>query len=98
MAFERANKAFLLTGEERFIAAAEVIVGRLKQLDDLPAIDDLERLKREIGTFILQARRSATGRKPGRRGRTKSASTSVDAGVAVEVADAVLRTGHDKAG
>ncbi len=52
IAFERANKAFLLTREDRFLDKAEEIKRRLDGVGNIEAIADLERLKSEITTFI----------------------------------------------
>jgi hypothetical protein len=69
VAFERANKAFLLSGDPKFIAAAELIVEKLDALPVDIEIADLERLKSEIKTFVLQARRTAPepAKKPSRK-------------------------------
>lgn len=56
VAFERANKGFLLSGEERFIDAAEIILRRLRGVSSDDGIGDLERLRTEIGVFLRQAR------------------------------------------
>ncbi len=45
VAFERANKGFLLSGEKRFVDAAEAILQRLEDADEGSAIADLERLR-----------------------------------------------------
>jgi len=58
IAFERANKAFLLTREDRFLDKAEEIKRRLDGMGNIEAIADLERLKSEITTFIQQGRRA----------------------------------------
>jgi hypothetical protein len=58
IAFERANKAFLLTREDRFLDKAEEIKRRLDGVGNIEAIADLERLKSEITTFIQQGRRA----------------------------------------
>lgn len=56
VAFERVNKGFLLSGEGRFIDAADAILERLRDADEGNPIADLERLRQEIGTFLRQAR------------------------------------------
>ena len=56
IAFERANKGFLLSGEERFIDAGEQILQRLEDTDEGLRIADLERLRQEIKAFLRQAR------------------------------------------
>jgi len=53
---ERANKGFLLSGDGRFIAAAERILAILEAVNEGPTIGDLERLRSEARTFIRQAR------------------------------------------
>ena len=58
VAFERANKGFLLSGEKRFINAARKILERLKNVVGDTAIADLERLRGEVGTFIDQAEKA----------------------------------------
>jgi hypothetical protein len=56
IAFERANKGFLLSGERRFIDAAEAILFRLAEVAEEQRINDIERLRLEINTFLHQAR------------------------------------------
>jgi hypothetical protein len=58
VAFERANKAFLLTGEARFIDAAQSINDRLEAAANVESIADLDRLHDEIAAFIKQGRRA----------------------------------------
>jgi hypothetical protein len=58
IAFERANKGFLLSGEQRFVDAAKAILDRLRTADEGMLISDLERLMSEIRTFLHQARMS----------------------------------------
>lgn len=58
VAFERASKAFLLTGESRFLDAADGIVQRLKNAAREDGIDDLERVRTEIEMFAKQGRRA----------------------------------------
>jgi hypothetical protein len=58
VAFERAKKAFLLTGDQVFIVHAETILGRLKDVKEGSGIDDLHRERNEVRTFIRQANRS----------------------------------------
>lgn len=53
---ERANKGFLLSGEEHFITAAEDILRILEAVEEGASIADLERLRGEARTFIRQAR------------------------------------------
>ena len=62
VAFERANKAFLLTGEERFLTGAEDIARRLAATEPSSDIDDLVRLKGEIQMFVRQGRRAIAQR------------------------------------
>ena len=61
IAFERANKSFLLSGEARFIDSAQAILERLEKLSADGEISDIERLRSEVRTFLLQAR-SALGK------------------------------------
>ncbi len=56
IAFERANKGFLLSGEKRFMEAAAVILNRLNGHNEGASISDIERLRSEIRTFLHQAR------------------------------------------
>lgn len=58
VALERANKGFLLSGDERFIVAAERIASILDGVEEGSAIADLERLRTETRTFVRQARAS----------------------------------------
>ena len=58
IAFERANKGFLLSGEQRFIDSARAILEVLKGVNEGNAIADLERLRSELNTFIRQAEAS----------------------------------------
>ncbi|MGE0235883.1 hypothetical protein [Methylocystis sp.] len=55
IAFERANKGFLLSGDRQFIEAAREILSRLDSVMDDPRISDIERLRSEIKTFLRQA-------------------------------------------
>ena len=61
VAFERANKGFLLSGDDRFVAACDDILRRLDDADEGPWISDLERLRGEVRAFVKQAR-MASGR------------------------------------
>ena len=56
VAFERAQKAFLLSGDERCVEAADAILEKLECVSEDEAISDLERLRFEIRTFRRQAR------------------------------------------
>ena len=58
IAFERANKAFLLSGDSRFIESARKILVKLAPTQDFEEIADLDRLRQDIETFILQADRA----------------------------------------
>lgn len=58
VALERANKAFLLTNDSRFLDAAEEIKSRLDQVKDGHKIADLERLRSEISVFVRQGRKA----------------------------------------
>ncbi len=52
IAFERAQRAFLLTGDSAIIDNVRSIRSRLK---DSSSIDDVHRLKDDLGVFIRQA-------------------------------------------
>lgn len=71
VAFERANKAFLLTKEPRFLDSALRIAGRVASSSADDNVDDLKRLGSEINIFVLQGRRSLrdNGGSRGRRSR-----------------------------
>lgn len=58
IAFELALKAFLISGEERFIENAELLLERLGPPDNDGTYSDLERLRQDIGIFVRQARRA----------------------------------------
>ncbi len=58
VAFERANKVFLLTSEARFLDKAEQIRERLENVGEENAIADLERLRGEIAMFVHQGRQA----------------------------------------
>ena len=58
VAFERANKAFLLTRQERFLTNAEEIARRLEGAAAGDNVDDLERLRGEVALFVTQGRRA----------------------------------------
>lgn len=62
VALERCNRGFLLTGEASFIRSAEQILSRITAYGDGGAINDLERLKSEIKTFVSQAKASTRSR------------------------------------
>jgi hypothetical protein len=64
IAFERAAKAFLLTGEPRFIDAAEEIGRRLTVAAQGDKIADLERVRGEVNMFVRQGRRAIPGGQP----------------------------------
>ena len=73
-ALEKANKAFLLSGERRFIEAARTIFGRLDALGSVQGIGDLNRIRSEADVFIRQAEAAvmaaqATVRPKGRTSR-----------------------------
>jgi hypothetical protein len=53
---ERANKGFLLSGNTRFVIAAERILQILDGVKEGSSIADLERLRGETRTFIRQAK------------------------------------------
>jgi hypothetical protein len=56
VALERANKGFLLSGDQRFVAAAERVLAILDAVNEGASLGDLERLRNEVRTFIRQAR------------------------------------------
>jgi len=56
VALERANKGFLLSGDTRFVAAAQRILDILEATNEGTALGDLERLRNEVRTFIRQSR------------------------------------------
>jgi hypothetical protein len=58
VAFERASKAFLMTGDARYIAAAQAIESRLAAAIGAHNIDDLERVRGEVALFIEAAHRA----------------------------------------
>lgn len=58
IAFERASKAFLLTGDPRFLDAAKVIRQRLVPAARDDNIADLDRVRDEVALFIRQGRRA----------------------------------------
>jgi hypothetical protein len=55
VAFERANKGFLLSGEDRFVDAAGRILDCLEGVERSIEVGDLDRLRSEIKTFVRQA-------------------------------------------
>ncbi|MGJ0621543.1 MAG: hypothetical protein ACR65Z_12660 [Methylocystis sp.] len=58
VAFERANKGFLLSGRAKFITAAKSIHKRLEEAQGSSGIADVERLSHEVETFVLQAQKT----------------------------------------
>jgi len=58
IAFERAIKGFLLSGEQRFIDSASRLLDVLMRVSEGTAIADLERLRSDMKTFIRQAKAS----------------------------------------
>ncbi len=58
VAFERANKGFLLSGQAKFITAAKSIHKRLEEAQGSSGIADVERLSHEVETFVLQAQKT----------------------------------------
>lgn len=58
VAFERAQRAFLLGAESRLLDKIELIQTRLAEMRSVNQIDDLNRLHDEISMFIRQGRRS----------------------------------------
>ena len=55
IAFERARRAFLLTGEREYVDHAQTIFERLKGAQESQNVDDLRREREEIRLFIRQA-------------------------------------------
>lgn len=55
VALERCNRGFLLSGDKSLVRSAEQVLARVADYPDAGAINDLERLKSEIKTFIRQA-------------------------------------------
>jgi hypothetical protein len=58
IAFERATKGFLLSGERRFIDYARRLLKILMGVEEGTAIDDLNRLRKDLNAFIIQAEAS----------------------------------------
>jgi hypothetical protein len=58
IAFERAIKGFLLSGEHRFIDSAIRILNVLTGVQEGNTIADLERLRSDLNTFVRQSRAS----------------------------------------
>jgi hypothetical protein len=56
VALERANKGFLLSGNESFIDSTGTLLNILLSIDGDHSIGDLERLRGEMRTFMEQAR------------------------------------------
>ncbi|MGD9659037.1 MAG: hypothetical protein AB7U61_15610, partial [Methylocystis sp.] len=63
VAFERANKGFLLSGQAKFITAAKSIRKRLSEVEGSPRIADVERLAHEVETFVLLAQNTKRRRR-----------------------------------
>ena len=57
VAFERANKAFLLTGNADLLEKADLIRARLAEARDNPHVTDLSRLHDEVAAFVMQGRK-----------------------------------------
>ena len=55
IAFERARKAFLLTGEPAYVDHAQTILSRLNAAQENQDVDDLRREREEIRLFLKQA-------------------------------------------
>ena len=58
-----ATKAFPLSDERRFVAAARTIVARLDDPGSVLGIGDLHRIRSEAVDFIRQAEAAETGRR-----------------------------------
>lgn len=69
VAFERASKAFLLTGAARFLDAAEEIGRRLAAEARGDKITDLDRVREEVTMFVRQGRRALLDTQAPRRPR-----------------------------
>lgn len=69
-ALEKANKAFLLSGERRFIDAARSIFARLDALGAIQGIGDLSRTRSEADVFIRQAEAAVAVGERARRRKT----------------------------
>lgn len=57
VAFERAHRAFLLSGSVDLIAKADQIRLRLVEMRAIDSVDELRRLHDEVAMFVAQARR-----------------------------------------
>lgn len=57
VAFERAHRAFLLTGQHEMIDKAEGIRDRIAAVRDIDTVADLDRLHNEVAMFVKQGRR-----------------------------------------
>lgn len=57
VAFERAQRAFLLSGKPELIEKAETIRDRIADVRDMEAVADLHRLFNEVAMFVKQGRR-----------------------------------------
>ncbi len=57
VAFERAHRAFLLSGMPQIIDKAETIRDRIAGARNIETIDDLNRLHDEVAMFVKQSRR-----------------------------------------
>jgi hypothetical protein len=65
VAFERANKAFLLSGDADILNKAEEVAQRIANAGANDSIADLERLRAEIAMFVRQGRAAlAAGHAP----------------------------------
>ena len=64
VAFERANKAFLLSANGELLDKAEIIRDRLAQARDNPHVTDLSRLHDEVAAFIKQGRKKLAAPAP----------------------------------
>jgi hypothetical protein len=58
IAFERAIKGYLISGDQKFIRAANKILQRLNLVADDQQIGDIERLRSDIKTFLHQAKQA----------------------------------------
>lgn len=58
IAFERVQRAFLLSGEPRLLDKAKSIADRLLNTRNVDQVDDLNRLHNEVALFLSQGRKS----------------------------------------
>ena len=76
VAFERASKAFLLTGESAYLDHVEEIGRRLAADARGDSIADLDRVREEVTMFAKLGRRALPQRGPARSRRARAASAA----------------------